>query len=455
MSGFFWKSKKRGRSEQGADQAQGQGGAPSEAEDEARFADTAELDRVSYGDEGEAADDLADGDDEKTQISPNQRRPSLPNQPLSGRAPSPVSALGDVEDDDEKTALSAPMRSARQMRLATSERQGPTARADSLYSRLVATSPEPCAPDCLDQRDGSEDDEKARQIQPSAPNFERDLHRLGAPIESRAAARDAAADPADDFQDWLGATPAPEAATGRRSAVPHLDDGGEAVAPMPALPLQRQDAATAEEDDGALIDEALDEDIAELSPAPEGDVEPGDAELQARARAIELLILDVDGVLTDGGLYYGAQGEVLKRFHVQDGHGIALAQKAGLKIAILTARTSQIVEYRAKELGIAPVFQGRKDKIAGLEALLAEVHLGADQVAYMGDDLNDLGVLTRVQLSACPADACPEVRARAAIAVSSSGGSGAVRELIEFILKAQGKWNAIVQRALADGQRMG
>ena len=175
--------------------------------------------------------------------------------------------------------------------------------------------------------------------------------------------------------------------------------------------------------------------------------------MKARAREIELLVLDVDGVLTDGGLYYGPEGEALKRFNVQDGHGITLARKAGLAVAILTARTSQIVATRAGELGISPVFQGRKDKLQGLEELLDEARVDASRVAYMGDDLNDLGVLNRVRLSACPADACPEVRERAAIIASSAGGHGAVRELVEFILKAQGKWQPIVEQALGQKPR--
>lgn len=441
MSGFFWKSKRAGASGQGADQAKSETNARPEAGDEARFADTAELDRVNYDDEDDEGDS-ANGDDEKTQLSIDQRRPSLPCQPVRGGPPSAAGALGDDEDDDEKTALSVPVRPA------TQERRGAAMASDSLYSRLVGEASRPrTSNDANRKRDEGEDDDKTRQIQWASQA----LGQGGGERTSPRGTAAAAPVQADDFQDWLDATPAREADTGRVTAPPRFDRDGEVAASTPTPETRDVQAA----DGVAPVDEALDEDIDELSPVPGDDLEEGEAELRARARDVELLILDVDGVLTDGGLHYGPQGEALKRFHVQDGHGIVLARKAGLKIAILTARTSQIVEYRARELGIAPVFQGRKDKLAGFEALLAEERLGADQVAYMGDDLNDLGVLARVRLSACPADACPEVRERAAIVVSSAGGGGAVRELIEFILKAQGKWSAIVQEALADGPRSG
>src|SRR5690349_20462754 len=124
-----------------------------------------------------------------------------------------------------------------------------------------------------------------------------------------------------------------------------------------------------------------------------------------RARGVRLLALDVDGVLTDGGLWYGPDGEALKRFDVRDGHGIVLLREAGLPAAVLTARTSSMVEVRGRELGLRFVLQGRKDKSAGLDELLALASLTAAEVAYVGDDVNDLPVLERVGFSACPADA--------------------------------------------------
>lgn len=180
------------------------------------------------------------------------------------------------------------------------------------------------------------------------------------------------------------------------------------------------------------------------SRSPAADMGPG-ASPEERARNIRLLILDVDGTLTDGGLYCGPQGEVFKRFSVRDGHGIMLARRAGLETAFLTARTSQIVEARARELGIALVFQGRKDKLQGLSEVLSAAGLEALSAAYMGDDLIDLSAMVRCGLSGCPADACPEVRGRAHFVAGSPGGSGAVREFIEMILKAQGKWEALAE----------
>lgn len=167
---------------------------------------------------------------------------------------------------------------------------------------------------------------------------------------------------------------------------------------------------------------------------------PGREELEARAAKVKLLVLDVDGVLTDGGLYYGPQGEALKRFDVKDGLGIVLARLAGLPTAVLTARASEMVEVRGKELGLVAIKQGRRDKSAGLEELLSELGVPAEACAYMGDDVNDLGPMSRVLLPACPADAAPEVRARALFVAQQPGGHGAVRELVELCLKASGRW---------------
>lgn len=170
------------------------------------------------------------------------------------------------------------------------------------------------------------------------------------------------------------------------------------------------------------------------------------AELEARAAKVQLVVLDVDGVLTDGGMYYGPSGEALKRFDVKDGHGIVMARIAGLPCAILTARTSEIVAVRAKELGIRHVLQGQIDKGAALDRLLDELQLPPEAVAYMGDDTNDVGPLIRVGLPACPADAAPEARERALFISKRPGGHGAVRELLELCLKSSGRWEAILAR---------
>jgi 3-deoxy-D-manno-octulosonate 8-phosphate phosphatase (KDO 8-P phosphatase) len=169
-------------------------------------------------------------------------------------------------------------------------------------------------------------------------------------------------------------------------------------------------------------------------------MKPTPAELQELAARVRLFIFDVDGVLTDGGLYYGPQGEALKRFDVKDGHGIVLARQSGIPSVVLTARSSPMVEARAKELQLLEVLQGQRDKLAALESLLTRHGIRAEQCAYMGDDLIDLPVLTRVGLSACPADAVAEVREAVAWVSTQPGGRGAVRELVELCLRAQGSW---------------
>ena len=172
---------------------------------------------------------------------------------------------------------------------------------------------------------------------------------------------------------------------------------------------------------------------------------PAREELEARAAAVRLIVFDVDGVLTDGGLYYGPDGEALKRFDVRDGHAMALARKAGLPCAWLTARSSPMVELRARELGIAIVRQGRRHKLEGLEEILGELATPPEACAYMGDDLNDLAPMARVGLPACPADAASEVRAQALFVAHHPGGRGAARELIELCLKASGRWERVVE----------
>jgi 3-deoxy-D-manno-octulosonate 8-phosphate phosphatase (KDO 8-P phosphatase) len=179
--------------------------------------------------------------------------------------------------------------------------------------------------------------------------------------------------------------------------------------------------------------------MVELPPKPSRD------ELTERAARVRLLVFDVDGVLTEGGLYYGDGGEVMKRFDVKDGHGLVMARLAGLQTALLTARTSSIVEVRGRELGLSLVLQGRKNKVAGFRELLAQLQVPASECAYMGDDLNDLGPLGLAGLSACPADAAAEVRQEVQYVARSQGGQGAARELVELCLKASGRWEAVVR----------
>jgi len=169
------------------------------------------------------------------------------------------------------------------------------------------------------------------------------------------------------------------------------------------------------------------------------------AEAQRRAAAVRLLALDVDGVLTDGRLYFGADGEALKVFDVRDGLGIKLLIEAGIEVAILSARSSPIVERRARELGIGRITQGAADKGAGLAAIAGNAGIALEHCGYIGDDWPDLAALARAGFAATVADAAPEVRATAHWVSGAAGGRGAVRELAEFILRAQGRYEAALR----------
>lgn len=168
-----------------------------------------------------------------------------------------------------------------------------------------------------------------------------------------------------------------------------------------------------------------------------------------RAARIRMMIFDVDGVLTDGGLYFGANGEALKRFNVLDGHGIKLLAQSGVATAIISARQSDIVLRRATDLGIVHVRQGVHDKRAGFEELLRECAIDASQCGFIGDDVIDLPILTRVGFAASVANGHPEVRARVHYVTEASGGHGAARELCDFILRAQGNYEAALVPYLA------
>jgi YrbI family 3-deoxy-D-manno-octulosonate 8-phosphate phosphatase len=166
---------------------------------------------------------------------------------------------------------------------------------------------------------------------------------------------------------------------------------------------------------------------------------------------IQLLLLDCDGVLTDGGVTWSEDGIEQKTFHIRDGLGIKLWQQAGGQVGIVTGRSSRVVEWRARELGIDFIRQGVGDKLAVVADLVAAAGLGWEAVAYVGDDLPDLPVVSRVGLGVAVADACPELRAAAGLVTSLPGGQGAVRELIERLLKARGGWEDLIASYRGDG----
>ncbi len=165
-----------------------------------------------------------------------------------------------------------------------------------------------------------------------------------------------------------------------------------------------------------------------------------------RAQRVKLIIFDVDGVLTDGGIYHGANGELFKRFHCRDGFGITLAHSCGLKTAIITGRTSQMTSYRAAELKISAVMQGQMNKRDAYKKIKAQFDLTDDEICYVADDVIDLPVFVQVGFRAAVGDAAPEVIERAHFVANNFGGHGAVREVAEFILKAKGFWQAIIER---------
>jgi 3-deoxy-D-manno-octulosonate 8-phosphate phosphatase (KDO 8-P phosphatase) len=171
--------------------------------------------------------------------------------------------------------------------------------------------------------------------------------------------------------------------------------------------------------------------------------------LQHRCLAIELLIVDVDGVLTSGGIVYADSGLEIKTFHVRDGSGLKAWQQAGKQAAIITGRSSPVVDLRARELDIPCVVQGVSDKAAVLRHVLETTGCRPEQVCCLGDDLADLPVLSGSGLAVAVADACPEVIAVAHYVTRAAGGRGAVREAIELILRCQGTWPPLRNRPAA------
>lgn len=163
-------------------------------------------------------------------------------------------------------------------------------------------------------------------------------------------------------------------------------------------------------------------------------------------RRVELILSDVDGVLTDGGILYDNQGLELKQFHIRDGLGIKLWQRAGFQFGMLTARSSHIVKLRASELGIEIVRQGFENKLPVALEILKELKLSPEQACFIGDDLTDLPVIRHVGLGVAVADAASEVRSAASYVTRLPGGRGAVRELIEAILKAKSRWDDVIQK---------
>ena len=174
-------------------------------------------------------------------------------------------------------------------------------------------------------------------------------------------------------------------------------------------------------------------------------------DLLAKASRIRLLLFDVDGVLTDGVILMHADGSESKGFHIRDGAAIVWAQRAGLPVGLISARSSGATTHRAAQLAVRIVAQGVHSKLASYERILADAGLDDAAVAYMGDDLLDLPVIARAGLSGAPADAAPEVRERVHWVSRAGGGRGAVREFIELVLRAQDRWEGVTRDYFAKG----
>jgi 3-deoxy-D-manno-octulosonate 8-phosphate phosphatase (KDO 8-P phosphatase) len=172
-----------------------------------------------------------------------------------------------------------------------------------------------------------------------------------------------------------------------------------------------------------------------------------DALLAERCRRLRLVLSDVDGVMTDGSVFVLGDGREAKAFHIRDGLGVVMAHRAGLQTGVLSGRRSDATTQRAAELGMGVVRQGVADKGAALREICAELGLQPSEVAYIGDDVNDLAVIDAVGLSAAPADAPLEVRGRAFMIMETAGGRGCLREFLEAILRARGDWDRVTAQA--------
>ena len=168
------------------------------------------------------------------------------------------------------------------------------------------------------------------------------------------------------------------------------------------------------------------------------------ADALERAARIRMVVMDVDGTMTDGRIYIGPEGEAIKECSVKEGMGITMLHKAGVKTAIITGRKSEIVEHRAAELKIDSVWQGIKDKREAWQKIKEETGLTNREIAYVGDDLNDLSLLIQAGLACCAGDAQPEVKKISHVISGRDGGNGVVRDIAELILKTQGKWQQLV-----------
>lgn len=165
-----------------------------------------------------------------------------------------------------------------------------------------------------------------------------------------------------------------------------------------------------------------------------------------KLKNIRLLLLDVDGVMTDGRIIYDGNGLETKFFNVKDGHGIKMLQRYGIDVGIITGRTSPVVDIRARELGIELLYQGALRKLESYEDVKRKTGLEDSQIAYMGDDIIDVPVMRRVAFAAAPPDALPEVLAIADYVATVGGGRGAVREVCDLIIRGRGLWNEVVER---------
>ena len=165
-----------------------------------------------------------------------------------------------------------------------------------------------------------------------------------------------------------------------------------------------------------------------------------------RTKDIKLLVFDVDGVLTDGSIIIGDDGEEYKAFHSRDGHGMKLLQYTGVEVGIITGRTSKVVEHRMTSLGIKHIYQGQKVKLPAFEKMIKQLELKPEQCAYVGDDWVDLAIMNRVGLAIAVQDAAPLVRAKAHWVTEANGGKGAAREVCELIMRGQGNLQDQIER---------
>ncbi len=171
----------------------------------------------------------------------------------------------------------------------------------------------------------------------------------------------------------------------------------------------------------------------------------------SRAARVRLFLMDVDGVLTDGGIIHDSEGRETKRFHVRDGHGIKMLPRGGVTAGIITGRSSEVVAIRARELGVGIVRQGVHDKVVAWREILSETGVSPEETAYVGDDIVDLPLLRAVGFSAAPSDAEPYVLDAVDYVSSRRGGMGAVREIVEFLLRSNGSWGAVTAKYFPPG----